>query len=229
MGEAIKGFFGDWFSLNGFNIWKLNTAWDYVFFIAIVAAGVFLIWLAIRFLAKRRTPEYAARRVEKRLLRLGGHGSKVYRNVTFQAKKDTVRFGMLWAAKDHIYIVKVYHFGLDVSGSADSSEWRLAFNKDVRRTPNPLPELREQAVVLNRLFQRQGVRGCSAEPLVVFADNYGTARLALKGVDCAVVYQRMKKWRKDHPLPKDPPYDLAAAERALEACFVQGKALPGRS
>lgn len=221
MGEAIKDFFGDWFSLNGFNLWKLNTAWDYVFFLAIIALGALALWFAVKLLAKGRTPERAAARVERRLLRLGGSGSKVYRDVTVRGKKEAVRCGMLWAARDQLYVVRVYHFGLEITGGAGSREWTLAFNKDVRRTPNPLPELREQAVTLNRVLQQAGVRGAYVEPLVVFADNYGRARPSLSGVECAVVYQDLKKWRKRNPLPKEAPFDLAAAEKALEAAMAR--------
>lgn len=215
--KGIQSFFQDWFSLDGFNIWKLQTPMDYVYFALILAGGFFLIWLAIRFLASKRTPESSALQVEKQLRRLGGKESAVYRDVTVRSQRDQCSCSMIYADWEGVCVVQVYHFGLEVSGSASSRYWTLAFNKDVRQVDNPLDDMDEQIVVLNRMLGRAGLRGIPVEKLVVFADVYGRPRLDLKGVDCAVVRQDLKLWRKSRR--NRSTIDLKGVKKALEASF----------
>ena len=213
----MKEFFSDWFSLDGFNIWKLHTHMDYVYFGLILVGGFVLLWLVIRFLASRRTPEGTAARVEKQLRKLGGKESAVYRDVTIRSQRDHCSCAMLYANWEGVYVVQVYHFGLEVSGSASSKYWTLSYNKDIRQVDNPLDEMEEQIVVLNRLLGRAGIRGVPVEKLVIFADIYGRPSLSLRGVDCAVVRQDLPKWRKEKR--KGSTIDLKGVKQALEASF----------
>lgn len=215
----MKQFFSDWFSLDGFNIWKLHTPMDYVYFALILAGGFFLIWLAIRFLSAKRTPEGTADRVEKQLRKLGGKDAAVYRDVTVTSQRDHCSCAMIYANWEGVFVVQVYHFGLEVSGSASTRYWTLSYNKDVRQVDNPLNEMDEQIVVINRMLGRAGIRGVPVEKLIVFADIYGRPNLSLKGVDCAVVRQDLPKWRKEKQ--KRSTIDLKAVKKALEASFLK--------
>lgn len=217
--------FGQWFSFDGFNAWKLHTVWDYVYFFIIILLGVAVFTAATKYLNKHRNHTDAVKRVAKRMKRLGGSGAACYCDRTVRVKKDVCRCDLICAARDKVYVVKVYHFGLEAIGGEDKREWTLRCKKDEITEPNPLPVLSEQKVVLTRLFSAAGVRNVPIEPLVVFADNYGTTKFYLPGVKCAVSYSFLKRWRKDRPI-KDSPYDLKAAKAALEASFEE--AAPGR-
>ena len=213
MGEIINNFFNP----QGITLWKLYTLQDYLTVAALIVLGAAALWVAIRVLAKQRTPEGTALRMEKKLRRLGGAGARVWQNVTVVSQRGRCVCPMLYAAREGVYVVQVYHFGLDVSGSASSKYWTLSFNKDVRQQPNPLDAMDEQIVVINRVLGRAGLGHVPVEKLVLFADVYGRPRLNLRGVDCAVVRQDLKKWRNRKK--GTPAVDLAAVKKALEASF----------
>lgn len=213
MGEIINNFFNP----EGITLWKLHTLEDYLLVGGLLVLGVAALWIAMRLLAKGRTPEGTAARMSKKLRRLGGRGAKVYRNVTVVSQRGRCVCPMLYAAREGVYAVQLYHFGLEVSGSASSKYWTLAFNKDVRQVENPLDELDEQVVVLNRVLARAGLGDVPVEKLILFADIYGRPRLALRGVDCAVVRQDLGKWRKRQQ--KRPGISLTEVKKALEASF----------
>ncbi len=215
--KGIQSFFQDWFSLDGFNVWKLQTPMDYVYFTLILAGGFFLIWLAIRALSSMRTPEGTTARMAKKLRRIGGTGAQVWQNVTVVSQRGRCVCPMLYAAREGVYVVQLYHFGLEVSGSASSKSWTLAFHKDVRQEPNPLDRMDEQIVVINRVLSRAGLGYVPVEKLVLFADVYGRPQLNLRGVDCALVRQDLKQWRRQKK--KRPAVDLPAVKQALEGSF----------
>lgn len=213
MGDFIKNFF----SLDGMNAWKLHTVTDYLFLAFYIAAGSAILWAAMRFLTKGRTPEATAARMEKKLRSLGGMGAAVYRDVTVVSQRGRCVCPMLYVAREGVYVVQVYHFGLEITGSASSKYWTLAFNKDVRQVENPLNEMDEQIVVVNRVLSRAGLGHVPVEKLVLFADVYGRPRPNLQGVDCAVVRQDLKKWRKKKRA--QPAINQAGVKKALEASF----------
>ena len=53
MSEIINNFFNP----EGVTLWKLYTLEDYLFFGGLLVLGAVALWAAVRFLAKRRTPE----------------------------------------------------------------------------------------------------------------------------------------------------------------------------
>lgn len=213
MGDFINSFF----SLDGMNVWKLHTPMDYLYVGIYLLVGIAALWLGIRILAKRRTPEGTAARMAKKLRRLGGRGAQVWQNVTVLSQRGRCICPMLYAAREGVYVVQVYYFGLEVTGSASSKYWTLSFNKDVRQAANPLDGMDEQIVVLNRVLGKAGLGHVPVEKLVLFADVYGRPRLNLHGVDCAVVRQDLGKWRKKKK--KLPGTDLTEVKKALEASF----------
>lgn len=215
----MERLFGSWFDFDGFNVWKLHTTWDYIFFFLILAVGVALIKLAIRVMASRRDLPHALARTAKGLKRVGGAGTACYLNKTIYSKKDVRDYELIAVLPDKVLAVKVFPFGLEIYGGANEPRWRFCFNKDVRYAENPLPELEEQKVVLNRVFMRAGVKNVPVETLIVFADNYGTARFKVDGVRECVAVTYLKKWRKD--TKKDAKIDLRAVKAALEASFSE--------
>lgn len=210
-------FINDFFSLDGMNVWKLHTTTDYLFVGAYILLGIAALWLALRMLAKRRTPKGTAARMVKKLRGIGGAGAAVYQDVTVVSQRGRCVCPMIYAAREGVYVVQVYHFGLDISGSASSKYWTLAFNKDVRQAENPLDQMDEQIVVINRVLGKAGLGHVPVEKLVLFADVYGRPRVDLRGVDCAVVRQDLRKWRKKKK--SQPAVDLAGVKKALEASF----------
>lgn len=210
MGDFIK----DFFSLDGMNVWKLHTGMDYLYVGLYILAGVAALWIAVRVLAKQRTPEKTAARMAKKLRKLGGMGSQVWQDVTVVSARGRCVCPMLWVAREGVYVVRVYHFGLEVTGSASSKQWTLTFNKDERQTENPLDRMDEEIVVLNRVLNKAGLGHVPVEKLIIFADIYGRPRLYLRGVDCAVVRQDLKKWHKKRAAR--PKTDLSAVKKALE-------------
>lgn len=213
MGDFIK----DIFSLDGMTVWKLYTPMDYLYVGLYILVGLAALWIAIRALAKQRTPEGTAARMAKKLRKLGGPGARVWQDVVVVSQRGRCVCPMLYAAREGVYVVQLYHFGLEITGSASSKNWTLAFNKDVRQEPNPLDGMDEQVVVINRVLGRAGLGHVPVEKLVLFADVYGRPRLYLRGVDCAVVRQDLKKWRKKKK--GMPAVDLAAVKKALEGSF----------
>lgn len=209
--------FGSWFDAEGFQVWKLHTTWDYLFFFLIIAAGIALIKLAIFIMDKHRDMPHALARTARALKRVGGPGTECYLNKTIRSKKDVQAFELIAVLPDKVVTVKVFPFGLEIFGGANEPRWRFCFNKDERWADNPLPALEEQKVVLNRVFMRAGVKNVPVETLIVFADNYGTAKFKVDGVRECVSVGYLKKWRKD--TKKDAKLDLRAVKAALEESF----------
>ena len=162
MGEIINNFFNP----QGITLWKLYTPQDYLFIGLLIVLGAAALWLATRHLAKQRTPEGTTARMAKKLRKLGGRGAQVWRDVTVVSQRGRCVCPMLYAAREGVYVVQVYHFGLDVSGSASSKYWTLSFNKDVRQVDNPLDAMDEQIVVVNRVLAKAGLGHVPVEKLV---------------------------------------------------------------
>ena len=209
--------FGTWFSFDGFNAWKLRTVWDYIYFFAIVVAGILLIKLVIRIMDRQRDLPHALARTAKKLKRVGGPGSECYVGKTVRSKKDVRDYELIAVLPDQVLAVKVFPFGLQIFGGVNEPRWRFCFNKDERWADNPLGALEEQKVVLNRVFMRADVKNVPVETLIVFADNYGTARFKVDGVRECVALSYLKKWRKD--TKKNGKIDLRAVKAALEGAF----------
>ena len=178
--------------------------------------------LAQRRINKHRNYQDSCARVAKRLKQLGGPGAECYLDVTVHSKRDVQPCGFLHVSGNCVYAVKVFWWGLKVTGSAEDTTWTFSASKEFRRQPNPLPELEETCVALNRLFVRRGLTGVPVKPLVVLADNFGSSHSHVSGTDCIVAYQDLKKWRKAYPLDKKKDFDIAAVKAALEASFADG-------
>ena len=213
--------FDNWFNFEGFNPWKLRTPGDYFYFLLIIAIGVAALAVATKVLAKRRTHDIAVQRTAKRLKKLGGRGAECYCGKTVRTKKADYPCDLICVAQDKVYIVRVYHFGLEVYGGRQEPLWKFRYYKEEVTEQNPLPALEERAVALSQLFVKAGVRNVDVEPLIVFADNFGTTKFYLPGAErLAVSIGFLKKWRKDRPLGRKGGYDIEEVKKALEASFV---------
>ena len=210
--------FREWFSFDGFNAWKLRTWADYAYFLALVAVGVVIFTLVNRNIRRGRTPERAAARTAARLKALGGSGAVCYTDKTVHFRQERRHCDLICVARDRVYVVKVFHFGLQIEGSAGDRKWRLISGKDVVQEDNPQPSLNEQRAILTRLFAGAGMNNVPVETLIVFADNFGTVHSHLKGVKNAVVYRQLKEWRKGNPL-KGTPLQKERVCEALEQSF----------
>lgn len=213
--------FREWFSFDGFNVWKLRTGWDYLYFLALVAAGVVIFTLINRNIRRGRTPEKATARTAAKMKALGGAGAVCYTDRTVHHKQESRHCDLICVAKDRVYAVKVYHYGLDIDGSAGDRKWQLRCGKDVETTDNPQPSLNEQRAILTRLFAGSGMNNVPVETLIVFADNFGTVHLHLKGVKNAVTLRQLKEWRKANPL-KGTPIQTKKVCEVLEQSFREG-------
>ncbi len=209
--------FESWFDFEGFNAWKLRTGWDYFFFFLIMVAGFAAIKLTIRIMDRHRDAAHAIPRTARALRRVCGQGTVCYLDRTIRSKKDVQHYELIAVLPDQVLTVKVFPFGLTVFGGANEPRWRFCFNKDERWEDNPLPLLEEQKVVLNRVFMRAGVKNVPVGSLIVFADNYGTAKFKIPGVRECVSYSYLKKWRKD--TAKSGKLDQNAVRAALETAF----------
>lgn len=209
-------FSGTWFSSSNFSSWKLNTTMDYVYFILIIVIGVLIFKGVIALINRNRTPERAARRVEKRLLKLGGKGARVYRDFSFTPERGTpCPCEMLWLAQDQAYLVKVFWRGTQVSGKEEDESWRLGYNNGEEWVPNPLPILQKQRESFVRILTEHKITDVKIDPLVVCADNYETPRIFMKDVPGVVTLQQLPQWRKKHPISERRSLDIPAIEQAL--------------
>lgn len=218
--------FGNWYSGN-LDVWKLHSLGDYLNFFLVMLAGIVAFTLWTRYLKAHRTYEHACARTAKKLKKLGGHGAESYCDVTVHTRKDSCPCELIHVCGDCVYVVKIFWWGQNASGSATDKEWLFSCRKEVYREPNPLPKLNEACVVLNRLFARFGLRGVTVKPLVVLADNYNHTYFEIRGVDCVTNYDDLKKWRKKNPIDSDKAIDVKAVKAALEASF-EGRE-PGES
>lgn len=215
----MDNIFGNWYSGN-LDLWKLDTAQDYINFFAVMIAGIVVFTLWTKYLKAHRTYEHACARTAKKLKKLGGHGAESYCNVTVHTKKDSCPCELIHVCGSTVYVVKIFWWGRNLGGSATGKEWTFSCRKEVYQEPNPLPALNEACVVLNRLFARFGVRGVTVKPLVVLADNYNHTYFEVSGTDCVVNYDDLKKWRKANPVVSDKNVDIKAVKAALEASFA---------
>ena len=218
--DLMDKLFGNWYSSSGFTAWKLHTREDYINFAIVVLIGILVFVLAQRRINKHRNYQDSRDRVAKRMKKLGGPGAECYLDMTVHSKRDARPCEFLHICGNCVYVVKVFWWGLNVSGSANAQRWAFTSGKEVRYEPNPLPELEEICVSLNRMFVRRGLNCVPVKPLIVLADNFGSSHSHVSGTDCIVAYQDLKKWRKANPLDRAKGFDIKKVKKALEASFA---------
>ena len=66
---------------DNFDMWKLNSIWDYLSFFAYLLIGIVIFVIAARYLSGQRNHEAALKRTVRRLRRLAGRRSRLYEEV----------------------------------------------------------------------------------------------------------------------------------------------------
>lgn len=210
---------GSLFGRSGFRGWKLQTAGDYFFFFLIVLAGVLVFYALTKYLKKRRTREDALRRTAGKLRFLGGSGAECYVLPTLSKDGETITPDLLAVSGDRVYVVRVYHKALEVSGTAGGERWRFALSpKDTWYEDNPLPLLLQQQRFIKSILREKGLDSVPVERLIVFADRFGSTHIGLEGVQCAFSIEKLRTMKKRAQALA--PIDIAQTKEALEAGFA---------
>ena len=213
-----------WFDREGFEVWKLKTLGDWLFFLGIVFAGFLIFWLVAKKMKKDRTPERAAARVAKKLQKLGGKNSKVYRNIVIQNSKNTAECEMLFLAPDRINLVKVINKGTQVKGQMGSKNWTVYFNNGSETILNPLIPLQKQKDVLNFFFVENHLGKIPISPFVIFADTFSYPHINIMGFAGAMPYQALRKWfKKEHPFEKEVKWKRNRVEELLDQAMTDSE------
>ncbi len=196
-----------------FELWKLQTKDDYLFFFGMLFVGVLALWLVNRYFKNQRNEQKGKERVWKRLGRLAKKPHVLLKDVTLKLPEGDQTFDAVLLDKSGIYIVKVFGWGLKVFGTPDGETWRIEdsdrVKADMRRdeVPNPLIDLRKGVSGIQKILEEKGIKRIKIQPLVVFADIYSTPELYLGYGSNSTTYQELKAWYQKQSSVKEAQYD----------------------
>ena len=191
-----------------FELWKLHTKEDYIFFFGMMACAIIAMWIAIRVYNSQRNEEKAKERVFRRLGRLAKQPHNLFKEVTLKLPEGEQKFDGVLMDKSGIYLVKVFGRGLKVFGTPDGDTWRIEDKEHKQEVPNPLIELRKGAAGIQQIMEENGIKRLKVQPLVVFADNFSTPELYLGYGSNSTTYQELKAWYMKQAGVKDAQYDF---------------------
>ena len=222
MEESTSRLFRNWFDFDGFSAWKLQTKWDYILFGLLLLIGFMIFFLITCRMKKNRNPEHARKVVIRKMNRLGGKGAVCYTDKWVSIDNMTEHCDMISVSKDRVFLIKVFHYGLEVVGSVHNSTWEFRDGKKVFYQDNPMPSLEQQKLVVDRLLLRNHLRNIPVEPLIIFADNWGVTQFKIVGLKAknAVPVRLLRSWRRTYKLDK-VPIEKDKVKAALERCFVE--------
>ena len=155
-------------------------------------------------------------RVEKRIKKSLGPEAVCYRQGSLKTEAGELPFDILCVASDRVYTVKVFPFGLKVTGGANVPQWQFADNREIRKEQNPVPGLRDLKNELNRIFAREGLKNVPVEPLIVFSDNWGNTKFRLEGINYASGYTKLSEYLKNQPKKIAGRIDSRAVSAAID-------------
>ncbi|MBQ7534214.1 MAG: hypothetical protein IJT43_01180 [Stomatobaculum sp.] len=207
---------GDW------QLWKLHTVWDYLFFFLILAAGYAVYRVAVGGLNRNRNLHGQVPRVEKKMKKVLGPETLCFREGSLKTEEGELPFDILCVSSDRVYTVKVFPFGLKVRGGANVPQWQFSDNRETRKEQNPVPGLRNLKNALNKVFTQEGLKNIPVEPLIVFSDNWGSTKFYLEGINYAVGFTRLSDYLKKQPKKIAGRIDSKAVCAALEKCVKIG-------
>ena len=95
-------------------------------------------------------------------------------------------------------------------------EWVLESGTERRKEMNPLPALKDQRSMLQKLFTREKAGSVPMELLLVFSDTYGRTRFQLDGVTNALDIRDMNSWWKKRPARFSGRLDFAKVKQILD-------------
>ena len=191
-----------------FELWKLHTKEDYLFFFGFIFLAFAVLWIAVRIYNAQRDQEKAKERVWKKLGRLSKKLHNLFKNVTLKLPEGEQTFEGVLMDKSGIYLVKVYGWGLKVFGVPDGDTWRLEDREKKQEIENPLIELRKGVAGIQQILEEKGITNLKVQPLVVFADNFSTPELYLGYGSYSTTYQELKIWYEKQSFVKDMTYDF---------------------
>ena len=191
-----------------FELWKLQTKDDYLFFFGMIIVGVVALMLISHFYKSQRNQEKAKVRVWKRLGRLAKKPYNLFRDVTLKLPDGNQTFDAVLMDKSGIYLVKIFGWGLKVFGTPEGETWRLEDRVRKEEVENPLIELRKGVAGLQKVLAEKGIKRIKIQPVVIFADNYSTPELYLGYGSNSTTYQEMKTWYQKQAGVKDAQYDF---------------------
>ena len=201
---------------DNFQVWKLHTPMDYFFFFLTIAIGVAVFYGMTQILKKYRTPEHAVQRVAKKLKKLGGNDAATYIGKTIRCGTESEPSELIALTADRIYLIHVFHYGTKAYGGVNQREWVLESGTERRKEMNPLPALKDQRSMLQKLFTREKAGSVPMELLLVFSDTYGRTRFQLDGVTNALDIRDMNSWWKKRPARFSGRLDFAKVKQILD-------------
>ena len=210
--------------MGGWQIWKLHTVWDYVFFFMILAAGYFIYRAAVGWLNRRRNLHSQVPRVRKKMEECLGKEALCFSEGVLKTGSGEMSFDLICVSSDRVYTVKVFPFGLKVSGGANVPQWSFSDNRETRKEKNPVPGLRDLKTELTRLFAGAGMKNVPVEPLIVFSDNWGNTKFHLEGITTACTYAKLAEYLKKQPAKFSGRIDARAVGKVIgEASGKKGE------
>lgn len=197
-----------------FELWKLKTKEEYLFFFGMIILGIVAYVLMVRYYNNQRNQEKGKQRVWKRLTRLAKKPSQLFRDVTLQLPDGDQTFDAVLMDKSGIYLVKIFGWGLRVFGTPEGETWRLEDSNRVgsdprkEEVPNPLIDLRKGIDGLQTVLKEKGIKRIKIQPLVVFADIYSTPELYLGYGSNSTTYSELKTWYQKQSAVSEVQYDF---------------------
>lgn len=210
-----------------FELWKLQTTDDYMFFFGMLIIGVVVLMLVSRYYKNQRNQQKGKERVWKRLGRLAKKPSVLLKDVTLKLPEGEQTFDAVLMDKSGIYLVKVFGWGLKVFGIPDGDTWRIEDSNRVKadmrqdEVPNPLIELRKGVAGIQKILEERGIKRIKVQPLVVFADIYSTPELYLGYGSNSTTYQELKTWYQKQAGVKDAQYDFERVSSIIKSEVIK--------
>lgn len=204
-----------------FELWKLKTKEDYLFFFGMIILGIVVYMLIVKYYKNQRDEHKGKERTWKRLSRLAKKPSQLFKDVTLHLPDGDQTFDAVLMDKSGIYLVKIFGWGLKAFGTPDGETWRLEdsdrVGADTKKieVPNPLIDLRKGAEGLQEVLKEKGIKRIKIQPMVVFADIYSTPELYLGYGSNSTTYQELKEWYKKQSAVSEAQYDFERVSSIL--------------
>ena len=203
-----------------FELWKLHTVQDYLYFFAYLVVGITIFVAATHYLNHQRNHEKAVIKVNRKLKRLAKKPQLLFQNVTLRLPEGEQKFDGVLADKSGIFLIRTYGWGLKIYGTPDGETWRREDRDRKEEIPNPLIELKKGASGLQTVLAEQGVGRIRIMPMVVFADNYQTPELYLGYGSFSTTYQALKGWYRTQAGVEEVQYDFERVSSILKELVI---------
>lgn len=188
--------------LNQIFTWNLKTAYDYLIIVVILGFSVLLLGTYIVILNHHRNDKCARQRVIRKFGRILGDEIKIERDREFMTEEGKrIEVSCMITAAWGILLLRVYGWGLHVSGSVDRQTWVVRDRVNVKCIENPIPEM-ERAVSSLKTILGSENKHIPIEYLIVFADNYDHTEINIEGADYLISYEQLNRWIKTWSLQK---------------------------